>query len=118
MLDTILNLTTKEITIMGLGAIVALNLLAMVLFVIWAKLPTSKLKTAIQKIIYELDRAADNMENKQKRSEAIAFVRDALGWKRILIPASILGFMIDAEVAAVRKMQAVTDTPNLHEEKD
>lgn len=100
------------------GALLAANLLAMALFVLFAKLPNGKLKNAIRNIIFEIDRAADNMENADKRRSAIQQVGDVLGWRRILIPAALLGWIIDLEVKAVRKMQQVTDCPNLHEEED
>lgn len=113
-------ISKEDLYIVGLviGAIVATNVVAMVLFILFAKLPNGKLKETIRGIIYELDRFADNMENQQKRQEAIGAINDVLGWRRILIPRSIIGWIIDTEVAAVRKMQSATDTPNLHQEVD
>ena len=100
------------------GALLAANLLAMLLFVLFAKLPNGKLKNAIRNIIFEIDRAADNMENADKRRSAIQQVGDVLGWRRILIPAALLGWIIDLEVKAIRKMQQATNCPNLHVEDD
>lgn len=111
------SITITELQILwwlGIG-IVAVNIVAMLLFILFAKLPDSKLKASIRAIIFELDKFADNMENSQKRSEAIRQINDILGWRRILIPSVLIGWIIDAEVAAIRKMQQSTNTPNLHE---
>ena len=55
------------------------------------------------------------MENSEKRRLAIGQINDILGWRKILIPTALIGWIIDAEVAAIRKMQKSTDTPNLHD---
>lgn len=108
-----------QIALCAAGIILAANLLAMGLFVLYAKLPESKTKEAIQNIIFELDKFVDNMENTEKRRAAIQQINDILGWRRILVPGALIGWIIDAEVAAIRKMQKTTDCPNLHEgEKD
>jgi len=86
------------------------------LFVLYAKVPDGRLKAFLRKIIYELDRAADNMENADKKKAALQKLNDFLGWRRILVPSFLIGWLIDAEVAAIRKMQAATDTPDLHKE--
>ena len=107
-----------QIFVWAAGALLAANLLAMVLFVLFAKLPDGKLRKSIQNIIFELDKFADRMQNEQKRRIAIQNINDVLGWRRILVPAALIGWIIDAEVTAIRKMQAATDTPNLHQEDD
>lgn len=111
------TLTETQMVICVLGAIIAANLLAMALFLLYTKLPTSSLKSAIQSIIYALDKFADDMSNEGKRQYAIKQINDVLGWRRVLIPAVLIGWAIDAEVAAIRKMQAATSAPNLHEEE-
>jgi hypothetical protein len=88
------------------GVMLAANLLCMLLFVLYAKLPASKSKDAIRGIILELDEFADNMENLEKRRSAIQQINDILGWRRILVPGALIGWIIDAEVAAIRKMQS------------
>ncbi|HML33872.1 hypothetical protein [Sporomusa sphaeroides] len=107
-----------QIFIWAAGAILAANLLAMALFVLFAKLPDGRFRQAIHSIILELDKFADRMENEQKRRTAIQQINDILGWRRILVPAALIGWIIDAEVAAIRKMQAATDTPDLHKEEN
>ena len=113
-----LSQTELQVVLYAAGVILAANLLAMALFVVFAKLPNGRLKAAIQKIIFELDRAADNMENAEKRRSAIQQLSDVLGWRRIPLPAALIGWAIDAEVAAIRKMQQATDCPDLHQEEE
>lgn len=100
-----------------IGVILLLNIIAMLLFVIYAK-STSRLKTSIETIIYELDKFADNMSNEQKKSKAITDIQSLLGWKKFFIPPIVIGLIIDLQVAAIRKMQVSTNTPNLHREED
>ncbi|MDF2636824.1 MAG: hypothetical protein K0R78_3698 [Pelosinus sp.] len=107
-----------QIALLAAGIILAANLLAMGLFVLFAKLRDGLLKETIRNIIFELDRFADNMENTEKRRSAIQQVNDVLGWRKVIIPSALIGWIIDAEVAAIRKMQRVTDCPNLHNEED
>jgi hypothetical protein len=57
------------------------------------------------------------MSNVKKRADAIRQVNEVLGWRRVVVPAVIIGWVIDAEVAAIRKMQKTANTPNLHEEE-
>lgn len=96
------------------GIILAANALAMMLFVLFAKLPDGRLREQIRGSIFVLDNFADCMENEEKRVKAIQQVNDVLGWRRILIPSAIIGWIIDAEVAAIRKMQMTVDIPTLH----
>ncbi len=113
-----MQLTEKEIAIAAAGTILAANLLAYGLHVFRNGLPEGKAKDAVQKVIYELDRFADNMSNAEKRRTAIQQINDVLGWRKILVPSALIGWIIDAEVAAIRKMQAATDTPDLHKEDE
>jgi len=96
------------------GIVLGANALAMMLFVLFAKLPDGRLREQIRDSIFVLDNFADCMENEVKRAKAIQQVNDVLGWRRILIPSAIIGWIIDAEVAAIRKMQMATDTSTLH----
>lgn len=114
----ILPTSELQIFLCAAGIILAANILAMGLFVLFAKLKDGRLKESIRSIIFELDRFADNMENTDKRRVAIQQVNDILGWRRILVPGALIGWIIDAEVTAIRKMQSATDCPNLHNEED
>ncbi len=91
-----------------LGLLLSVNFLAMALFVLCAKLPESKLKGQICNIILELDNFIDEMENNEKRSRAIQRINEILGFWNIMIPSSLIGWVIDAEVATIRKMQQST----------
>ncbi len=104
-----------QIALCAAGVILAANVLAMLLFVLYAKMPESKIKETIRNIIFELDKFADNMENAEKRRTAIQQINDVLGWRHYMVPGALIGWIIDTEVAAIRKMQQSTDCPNLHE---
>lgn len=107
-----------QIFLWAAGVLLAANLLAMALFVLFAKLPNGKFRERIRGIIFVFDKFADCMENDVKRAKAIQQINDVLGWRRILIPSALIGWIIDAEVAAIRRMQEATNTPNLHIEKE
>ena len=107
-----------QIFLWAAGTLLAANVLAMLLFVLFARLPAGNFRSRIRGIIFELDRFADAMENAQKRVSAIQDVGAILGWRRILIPGALIGWIIDAEVAAIRRMQRATNCPNLHKEDD
>lgn len=98
------------------GTLLVVNILAMLLFILFAKLPNGKFRETIRSIIYKLDELADAMENSQKRATAIQEINSLLGWRKIFIPAFLIGLVIDTEVATIRKMQQATHTPNLHKE--
>ena len=97
-----------QISLWVVGLLVAANFLAMALFVLYAKLPESKLKEGIRNIIFELDNFIDEMTNNEKRSNAIQKINQILGWWNIVIPSVLIGWVIDTEVAAIRKMQQST----------
>jgi hypothetical protein len=94
------------------GVLVLANLLAMTLFVLFAKLPESSLKEKIWNIILELDKFADEMDNSEKRSSALQQINEILGWRQIVIPSALIGWVIDMEVAAIRKMQESINSSN------
>jgi hypothetical protein len=104
-----------QIALLVAGVILAVNLLAMGLFVLYAKVPESKMKESIRSIIFELDKFADNMENAEKRRAAIQQINDVLGWQKFIIPSALIGWIIDVEVAAIRKMEQTAISSNLHE---
>lgn len=54
------------------------------------------------------------MENSEKRRSAIQQINEILGWRKFIIPGALIGWVIDTEVAVIRKMQQTTNTPNLH----
>lgn len=104
-----------QIIYVAAGILVAANVLAMG-FMMFAKLQDGRLKESIRSIIFELDLFADCMKNLEKRRSAIQQINDILGWRKFIVPGVLIGWVIDAEVAVIRKMQQTTNTPNLHGE--
>jgi len=94
------------------GSLLAANVSMMAFFVLFARLSESKLKGVIRRIILELDEFADKMENSEKRNRAIQQINELLGWKKIVIPSVLIGWVIDMEVAAIREMQQSIDSSN------
>lgn len=111
-------MTEIQIASMAAGVLLAANFIAVVLHFLYKALSDSPLREAIRGVIYHLDRFADKMDNEKKRADAIRQVNDVLGWRRILVPAVLIGWVIDFQVAAIRRMQRATGTPNLHIEED
>jgi hypothetical protein len=105
-----------QVFLWAAGILLVANILAMGLFVLFAKIQDGQMKESIRGIIFELDRFADNMENTEKRRSAIQQINEVLGWRKFIIPGALIGWVIDTEVAVIRKMQQATNTPNLHEE--
>lgn len=105
-----------QIALCAAVVILAANFVAVVLHFMYKALSDSPFREAIRDIIFQLDKFADEMENAEKRRSAIQQINDVLGWRRILVPAALIGWIIDAEVAAIRKMQQATDCPDLHVE--
>lgn len=105
-----------QFALLTVGGLLAVNFVAVILHFLYCALSDGLFREAIRSVIFEVDKFADRMENGQKRSEAIRQINEVLGWRRILVPGALIGWVIDAEVAAIRKMQRVSGTPNLHEE--
>lgn len=104
--------------IFALLAVNALMLLALLAYVkLYGHMPDGALRSKLHQVVYEIDRAVDNMENPAKRSMAIVQFQQVLGWKKVFLPAAVIGFIIDAEVAVIRKMQAVVGVTDLHQEE-
>lgn len=109
-------LTVKEVQSLGIVIVVlvSLNIILYAMFILFARLEESKLKSKLHEIIYSVDEFADTMKNTEKRLIAINRVKDLFGWLRFGIPSFLIGLIIDAEVAAIRKMQESTNTPDMH----
>jgi hypothetical protein len=102
------------------AAVNVLVLAAMALYVKAKGLPPGRFKTSLRIILFEIDRACDDMENSAKRAAAISQFQQLLFWPtinkwRIYPPAAVIGWVIDAEVAIIRKMQAAVDIEDLHQ---
>lgn len=107
-----------QIVLCLFGLAIAANLTAMLLFVLYAKLPNGQLQKIIHNIIYRIDELADKLENEEKRAVAIQQISSLLGWRGIFVPRELIGWVIDTEVAAIRKMQKASNTPNLHDDPE
>lgn len=102
------------------AAVNVLVLAAMALYVKMRGLPPGRFKTALHKILYEIDKGCDEMEAPAKRAKAISDFQQLMFWPvinrwRIYPPAAVIGWIIDAEVAIVRRMQAATGIDDLHQ---
>lgn len=113
-------ISSNELQILGYlaGILIGANILAMALFVLFAKLPDGHLRELIRGVIFQLDKFADTMANSEKRAAAIGQVNAILGWRGILVPTALIGWVIDTEVAAIREMQKKAGTPDLHEDQE
>ncbi len=102
------------------AAVNVLVLAAMAVYVKAKGLPPGRFKTSLYKILFEIDRCCDDMENPSKRSLAISQVQQLMFWPtlnkwRIYPPAAVIGWIIDAEVVIIRRMQAATGIEDLHQ---
>jgi len=111
-------MTEIQIALLTAGIVLAVFLLLLAVHILYRGLPDGKAKETLQKIIFEIDKHADQMENKEKRATAIQAVMDLLGWRRIVVPKILIGWLIDTEVAVIRKIQQATNTPNLNLEDE
>ena len=86
----ILTVVACVLSILGLAYIVKY-----IIFQVYLKCSNAKVQEAVRGIIYELDKVADEMSNKEKRKEAIRSVHDLFIWRTIPIPAFVIGIIID-----------------------
>ena len=115
-LMVILTVIACVLSILGLAYIVKY-----IIFQVYLKCSNAKIQEAVRGIIYELDKVADEMSNKEKRKEAIRSVHDLFIWRTIPIPAFVIGIIIDLEVAAIRSLQKQIENekdPYLHEDEN
>lgn len=110
--------TELQVFVWAAGALLAALVLVLVVHVVYKGLPDGKAKDSLQKLIFEADRHADDMENEQKKAKVMQNIMDILGWRRIIIPKVLVSWLIDAEVAVIRRIQKATDTPDLHQEDE
>ena len=111
----ILTVVACVLSILGLAYIVKY-----IIFQVYLKCSNAKVQEAVRGIIYELDKVADEMSNKEKRKEAIRSVHDLFIWRTIPIPTFVIGIIIDLEVAAIRSLQKQIENekdPYLHEDE-
>lgn len=100
------------IAFLGLGVILGTLFLIWSIVQVWARIENPKVKSNIEALLYQLDEQCDNMEIPAKRAQAILTLQQLLGWRRLFLPAVIIGAILDLLVRAVRKI----GIPDLHKE--
>lgn len=117
----LLSWIEKHMLLVAAIVFAAFNLLVLLVLMAYVRangLPDGAIKQRLDKIVFEIDKTCDNLESPAKRSLAIIQLQQVLGWKRIFLPTAVIGWMIDAEIAVIRKMQQVTGIPDLHKGED
>ena len=86
-----------------------------IVFKIYQYKSTDSEQDSIKELIYFYDKFCDNMSKKEKKNEVVNAIRDLFVWKGIRIPTVIIGWIIDMEVASIRKIQkSISKNTNLH----
>ena len=88
-----------------LALLLLLFILKIICFEIYTHCSNEDIQEAVTEIIYKLDEFADTMSNKQKKQAAINDVKSLFIWRNIPIPNCVIGWIIDAEVKVIRKLQ-------------
>ena len=100
----------KIIASIGLGAIAGAALLIWIIVQVQARIENPTVKETLTQLLYLLDEQCDNMEIPAKRAQVIMGVQQLLGWRRLFLPAIVVGFVLDFIVKIIRK----TGVPDLH----
>ena len=100
----------KIIAAIGLGAIAGAALLIGSIVQVQARIENPTVKETLTQLLYLLDEQCDNMEIPAKRAQVIMGVQQLLGWRRLFLPAIVIGFVLDLIVKIIRK----TGVPDLY----
>ena len=100
----------KIIAAIGLGAIAGAALLIWIIVQVQARIENPTVKETLTQLLFLLDEQCDNMEIPAKRAQVIMGVQQLLGWRRLFLPAIVVGFVLDLIVKIIRK----TGVPDLH----
>lgn len=102
---------TEIITIIAILA--TLYLLAFmakkVAFVVYNRSKNEVIVSIMERFIRSLDEFADNMTNADKRATAIDKLQSLLSYRVIRLPRFVLGWIIDMQVAEIRRLQAESE---------
>lgn len=102
---------TEIITIVAILAI--LYFLAFVakkvVFVLYNRSKNEVIVSVMERFICGLDEFADNMTNADKRAAAIDKLQSLLSYKVIRLPRFVLGWIIDMQVAEIRRLQSESE---------
>ena len=63
----------------------------------------------MERFICSLDEFADNMTNADKRAAAVDKLQSLLSYRVIRLPRFVLGWIIDMQVAEIRRLQAESE---------
>ena len=102
----------KIIAAIGLGVIAGAALLIWIIVQVQARIENPTVKETLTQLLYLLDEQCDNMEIPAKRAQVIMGVQQLLGWRRLFLPAIVIGFVLDLIVKIIRK----TGVPDLHQD--
>ena len=102
----------KLIAAIGLGIIAGASLLIWVIVQVQSRIENPTVKETLTQLLYLLDEQCDNMEVPAKRAQVIMGVQQLLGWRRLFLPTSVVGFVLDLIVRIIRK----AGVPDLHQE--
>lgn len=110
--NALISMPFAEIAILVVIAILVYILayvVKRVAFIIYNRSTNEVVVTLLTKFIYHLDEFADSMSNAEKRDLAIDKLQSITSYKFIRIPRFILGYIVDMQVAEIRKLQAASE---------
>lgn len=100
----------KIIAAIGLGAIAGACLLIWCIIQVRDRIDSPTVKDALTQLLYLIDEQCDNLEIPAKRAQTIMAIQQLLGWRRLFLPAIVVGFVLDMIVKIVRRI----GVPDLH----
>ena len=100
----------KIIAAIGLGIIAGASLLIWIIVQVQARIDSPAVKETLTQLLYLLDEQCDNLEIPAKRAQVIMGIQQLMGWRRLFLPAIVVGFVLDLIVKIIRK----TGVPDLH----
>lgn len=106
--NTFTTLQRDEIiglVVMLLGVYVLAFLAKRIAFALYNRTENEFVVTMLTRFIYQLDEFADNMSNADKREAAIDKLQSLLSYKIVRFPKFVLGWIVDLQVAEIRKLQ-------------
>ena len=114
---------TKDELLIILAAVTGLIVLSFILpriaFFLYEHTSSDVTQSMLKEVIYQLDKLADDLSNKEKRNRAVFNLQAIFSFKGIRIPKFILGWIVDMEVRQIRQLQkGCSKESNLHNDED
>lgn len=101
------------------GLIVLSFILPRIAFFLYEHTSSDVTQSMLKEVIYQLDKLADDLSNKEKRNRAVFNLQAIFSFKGIRIPKFILGWIVDMEVRQIRQLQkGCSKESNLHNDED